>query len=71
MTDLEKNLVKYINDTTESNFDFIELFKVVLSITRMCSILNIKRNHYNYLARTNQLNARILLLKTGGVNNGK
>lgn len=61
--DLKRNMIKYLNDISDSDKAFIENVQAILSIKKLCDILKINRNKYNYLVRNNQLNIEILTLR--------
>lgn len=63
MTKLLQNFLKYINDMSETDDAFLENMKTILTVKRLCAMLGIKRNRYNYLLRTNQLDVEILTLR--------
>ena len=63
--DLKRNMLKYINDISDTNDAFINNVKFILSVKELCVILKINRNRYNYLVRNNQLHIEILTLRGG------
>ena len=63
MEDVNKNLLKYIIDISQNDKDFLFRFKNIFTIKRICNILVINRNKYNYLVRNSQLDIELLKLK--------
>ena len=63
MTDLNRNMIKFINDISNNDIDFLDNMKRILSIKKICAILKINRNKYNYLVRNKQLNIELLKLR--------
>ena len=62
--DLKRNLIRYVNNISETDISFITNIQQVLSIKQLCDILKINRNRYNYLIKNNQLNIEILTLRS-------
>ena len=62
-SEINKNLIHYINTISNTDFQFLAIAKSVLTITRICEILIINRNKYNYLVRNNQLDIELLKLR--------
>lgn len=60
MSDLYLNWLKYINEVSKSDWEFLDNIFRFLSIRKICEMLHINRNRYNYLVRTNQLNKMLL-----------
>ena len=61
--DLKRNMLKYINDISDSDDSFIKNIQAIIRVKELCDILKINRNRYNYLVKNNQLNIEILTLR--------
>lgn len=59
MSQVELNLVKYANEIAKTKELFIHHIKLIFTIKRLCKILEINRNRYNYLIRENKLDQEI------------
>ncbi len=60
-TVLDKVILKTLYKGTDENF--IKYIKEWYTINALCDLLDINRNRYNYLVRTNQLDSEILKIK--------
>ena len=63
MEDVNRNLLKYINGLSDTDLQFLAIAKSILTIKRICDILLINRNKYNYLVRHDRLDIELLKLR--------
>lgn len=64
MTTPHSFIIAFIDSAAKDDLGFLELFKYAFNRKQICEILEINRNRYYYLVRTQQLDKFILKLRS-------